>query len=339
MKKRLIPILGLVLVMLFCAIGLVACQKEKASEGLEYLLINEKEYEVVGIGDCEDANIIIPSKYKGKAVTSIGRFAFFNCSSLKSIIIPNSVASIGDSALSGCSSLEEITLPFVGAKAGVTSSDTYQYPFRYIFGTIPTSLKKVTITGGNILGDSAFSDCNSLTSIEIPDSVTSIGKYAFYDCRSLTSIEIPDSVTSISDYAFSYCESLTSVVIGDSVTSIGNSTFSGCDSLTSIAIPNSVTSIGNNAFSYCESLTRVKTPDSITSIGDMAFYDCNSLTSIAIPNSVTSIGNNAFSNCESLTSITFNGTKTEWNRIEKGSYWKYNTKAAYVACTDGTVYI
>ena len=150
----------------------------------------------------------------------------------------------------------------------------------------------------------AFRDCRSLTSINIPSSVTSIGDGAFLGCRSLTSINIPSSVTSIGESAFEDCPSLTSINIPSSVTSIGQRAFWYCKSLTSINIPSSVTSIGESAFYSCESLTSINIPSSVTSIGENAFQGCKSLTSINIPSSVTSIGGWAFSYCNSLTSIT-----------------------------------
>ena len=142
------------------------------------------------------------------------------------------------------------------------------------------------------------------TSINIPDSVTSIGERAFYGCSSLTSISIPDSVTSIGGWAFYGCRSLTSISIPDSVTSIGESAFSECRSLTSIIIPDSVTSIGDRAFSNCSSLTSISIPDSVTSIGNQAFSGCSSLTSISVPDSVTSIEASAFTECENLQEFT-----------------------------------
>ena len=154
------------------------------------------------------------------------------------------------------------------------------------------------------IGDSAFSGCDSLTSITIPDSVTTIGDWAFGYCYGLTSITIPDSVTTIGDYAFKECDSLTSVTIPDSVTTIGDGAFWDCTSLTSITIPDSVTTIGDDVFSCCNSLTSVTIGDSVTTIGDYAFYDCSSLTSVTIPDSVTTIGEWAFSDCNSLTSVT-----------------------------------
>ena len=167
------------------------------------------------------------------------------------------------------------------------------------------SVKKVVIEDGvTSIRNSAFYDCNSLTSITIPNSVTSIGAYAFSNCYYLTNITIPNSVTSIENYAFRSCSSLTSITIPDSVTSIGELAFYSCDSLTSITISNSVTSIEERAFAYCSSLTSITIPDSVTSIEEAAFAGCSSLTSITIPDSVTSIGEYAFQSCSSLTSIT-----------------------------------
>ena len=186
----------------------------------------------------------------------------------------------------------------------------------------------------------AFKNADNLTTITIPDSVTSIGDEAFQNCRNLTIVIIGNGVTSIGDDAFSECRSLTSVTIPDSVTSIGNSAFWNCSSLTSVTIPDSVTSIGNNAFRDCSSLTSVTIPDSVTSIGEWAFYYCSSLTSVTIGNGVTSIGNSAFRDCSSLTSITFKGTKAQWQAISKGNNWKNSVPSSCVVrCNDGDLNI
>ena len=157
--------------------------------------------------------------------------------------------------------------------------------------------------GVKVIGNSVFGCCTSLTSINIPNSVTNIGEGAFAFCRSLTNIDIPNNVTNIGYLAFYFCESLTSINIPNSVTNIGDKAFSGCESLTSINIPTSVTNIGDEAFSRCESLTNINIPNSVKKIGDKAFSGCESLTSIKIPNSVTNIGDSAFMNCELLANI------------------------------------
>ena len=316
------------------------------------LNITGTEYSVSGINETDKTIITIPSNYNGLPVTVIDVDAFYDCISLTNIVIPDSIISIGDSAFSGCSGLAEITLPFVGASETATDSSAL---FGYIFGIdsytgstaveqyysntsstiyyIPSSLAIVTINGGTLnLG--AFSNCIGLTSITMPNSVTSIEDYAFYGCTALTNITIGDnvasigfaafygctalinitigeSVTNIGDSAFRFCRGLTSITIPNSVTNIGDYALYGCTALTSITIPNSVTSIGNNAFSNCIGLTNVTIGNSVTSIGYYVFYGCTALTSITIPNSVTSIVYYAFYYCSGLTSVTFTNT-TGW---------------------------
>ena len=173
------------------------------------------------------------------------------------------------------------------------------------------SLQSVTIPNSvTSIGDKAFSGCESLQSVTIPNSVTSIGDEAFWGCEYLQSITIPNSVTSIGDGAFMWCYSLQSVTIPNSVTNIGDYAFISCTSLQSVTILNSVTKIGDHAFEQCKSLQSVTIPNSVTSIGDEAFSDCKSLQSITIPNSVTSIGDKVFSGCESLQSVTIPNSVT-----------------------------
>ena len=168
------------------------------------------------------------------------------------------------------------------------------------------------------IGNAAFNGCSSLTSITIPNSVTTVGGGMFYGCSKLKSVVLSNNITSLPSYSdlldtygfFENCSSLTSITIPNSVTSIEYEAFRDCSSLTSITIPNSVTSIGSDAFYGCSSLTSITIPNSVTSIEYEAFRDCSSLTSITIPNSVTSIGNYAFCNCTSLTSVTIPNSVT-----------------------------
>lgn len=143
--------------------------------------------------------------------------------------------------------------------------------------------------------DGAFSGCEDLTSITLPDSVTYIGAWAFRYCINLTEVRLPKGLKSIEDSTFLSCDSLTSITLPGSVTSIGDKAFFLCYSLTSITLPGSVTSIGDEAFRGCSSLTSVDIPEGAVRIGELAFDDCENLAKITIPASVTTIGNNAIS--------------------------------------------
>ena len=235
--------------------------------------------------------LYIDSVAIGEGITEIGDSAFYNCSSLTSVIVPNSITSIGNKAFYNCTGLTSVTIP-----NGVTS-----------------------------IGHSAFEGCPSLTSVHISDLAAwcniSFGDNAnplmsahnlYLNGDLITNLTIPNSVASIGNQAFYNCVGLTSVAIGNSVTSIGNSAFYGCTGLSSVEIPNSVTSIGNSAFFGCTGLTSIEIPNSVDRIGENAFYGCSKLTSaVTIPNSVDSIGYETFSGCK-IKQIHYSGTLQEW---------------------------
>ena len=207
-----------------------------------------------------------------------------------------------------------------GTEVSVADLDTNHGGYQLSVGehTVEYTLKDPTLIGA-IFDEQAgtlisygiiFDDIDSLTSVTIPSSVTTIGYSAFGRCSGLTNITIPNGVTSIGGSAFERCSGLTSITIPNSVTSIGEGAFSGCSGLTSITIPNGVTSIGEGAFAFCSSLTSVEIPNSVTSISDGAFGGCTGLTSMTIPNSVTSIGTDAFNGCSGLTNINIPNSVT-----------------------------
>ncbi len=301
-----------------CTLHGVTLDNGTCGDGLTWVLSHDGILTISGSGEMKDYSIerytTAPwSTYRDKitavvveaGVTSIGKCAFFGCSSLTSVIIPASVTKIEGGAFYNCTSMESVTLPegLLGIEDDYYNSDYYKKEYGAFENC--TGLKSIEIPGNvTNIGSRAFYGCSSLASVTIPASVTSIGNSAFSGCSSLTSMTIPGSVTSIGSGAFSGCSSLTSMTIPKSVTSIGDSAFSGCRSLTSVTIPDSVTSIGSYAFSSCSSLTSVTIPESVTSIGDSAFRSCSSLTSVAIPKSVTKIEGGTFYGCAKLESIT-----------------------------------
>ncbi len=265
----------------------------------------------------------IPDSIEGNSVASIGEYAFWGCINLTMVTIGNSVTSIGTGAFQHTligHDHEGDGLKFLLSENGlnaflVDSSGANGHV------VIPS-----TVNGATVRSVNAFEHKLNITSVTIPDSVTSIENRTFVYCSSLTSVTIPDSVTSIGESAFDGCTSLTGVRIPGSVTSIGKSAFNECTSLTIMTIPDGVTLIGESAFARCTSLANVTIPDSVTSIAEYAFWgtgltrvivgnsvtsirkatfaSCINLTSVTIGNSVTSIGTGAFQQCTSLTSVT-----------------------------------
>jgi len=259
----------------------------------------------------------IKSVVIGEGVTTIGRFAFYNCTALTSVTIPAAVTTIGEQAFYKCGSLLDITVAeengnycsVDGVLFDKAQTTLIQYPNPKTGAyTIPDS-----VTG---ISSYAFYNCAGLTSITLPRGVTSIGNYAFYNCAGLTGITLPQGVKTIGESAFERCSGLTgSLTIPEGVETIGESAFEDCSGLTgSLTIPEGVTTIGEMAFYNCKGLTSLTLPEGITTIGERAFSGCRALTgSLTIPQSVTSLGLGAFANCEKLESVDIQGAIT---RIE-----------------------
>ncbi len=160
-----------------------------------------------------------------------------------------------------------------------------------------TSINRVLLPSGFVLGGSAFQSCSSLVAVNIPEGTTAIGEKMFYGCHRIKSIAIPKSVNTILGSAFTDCASLDKIVIPDGVTRIDDYVFQRCYNLTSAQLPKSITSISAGIFNYCILLDNVTIPDGVTSIGNSAFETCAKLTSVIIPSSVDNYGSRAFAYC------------------------------------------
>lgn len=207
----------------------------------------------------------------GNGVTSIGNYAFDDCSEIKIVVLPDGVTSIGRGAFRKCTNLSSVKMP----------------------------------QGLQTIGAYAFYSCKNLIEATIPNSVTSIGSDAFEYCKSLSRVILPNQLKKIENNTFEQCDVLETVVIPTGVTSIGKDAFSFCDRLSAVTIPNTVTSIGDDAFSCCSALKTVTIPNSVLTLGKGLVYNCVSLTSFVVPEKVTSIGDETFDNCDNLRSVTF----------------------------------
>ena len=248
---------------------------------------------------CGCNNSVIPD-----SVTSIGDHAFEYCYGLTSIYIPSSVTSIGVCAFIGC----------IGLTSIIVDSENTTYDSRNNCNAIIETSNNELIYG-----------CNNSV---IPDSVTSIGNSAFSDCSELTSIDISNSLTSIGSTAFTGCSGLECISV-DSENTVYDSR-DNCNAIIKTSknelvlgckntiIPNSVTSIGDYAYYGCSGLTSINIPNRVTSIGDSAFYNCSGLTSVSIPKSVKQIDTFAFYECNELKEVNYAGNEDEWNDISLG---------------------
>ncbi len=288
-------------------------EENSAYSSLDGVLFNKEQTELICYPGGKAGDYVIPD-----GVTSIGTYAFLDCTGLTAVTIPASVTDLGEDVFSYCANLTAITVD--GENSVFSSLDGV------LFNKEQTEL--ICYPGGKA-GDYA-----------IPDGVTSIADSAFQACNSLTGVTIPASVTSIGAMVFSYCEGLTAITVDGE-----NSVYSSLDGVLfdkeqteliccpagkagAYTVPDTVTIIGESAFEGCTGLTSVTIPDSVTTIDVYAFYDCMGLTVVTIGSGVTAIGDEAFYECTSLTDVYYAGSESDWAAIDIGSDNECLTDAA-----------
>lgn len=263
-----------------------------------------------------DTVVVIPSKINGVTVTTIGTDAFLGLN-ITSVTIPANVTEIGSNAFADCTNLTSVN--YAGDWSNLTiqsgnpavqdAANEQLFVFEFILNNTAVIVISYKGTAADVTIPSRYKG----------KPVTTIGHAAFFN-SAVTSVTIPDSVTSIHDSAFAYCSSLTNISIPNSVTAIGSFAFEGCTKLESITLPSSLLTISEFLFYDCSQLTTIHIPDSVSSIRTYAFYNCGKLETIRIPVSVTSIGSYAFDDCPSSMTVTYSGSKKQWDAITKGSY-------------------
>lgn len=301
---------------------------------LSYKIINNSYVEIIGLEDDFSGSIQIPSEIEGLPVTSIGDYAFENCTGLTNVTISEKIESIGLNVFDSCTSLININVDSNNLYYESVDGVLYDESNNILIKCPTKKTGAVYIQDGTLeIADEAFAYCSNLTSVIIPNSVSSIGSgafinclsienitvpngvthikgYTFYFCKALTSITLPKTVEKVDNYAFAYCSNISSIILYEGVTSIGDHAFSNCDNLVSVSIPSTVTNIGDYVFSNCYNLNSIDIPVGITHISNGMFSDCDDLC-IEIPSHITSIGYDAFYGCNSLTSVNIPSRVTE----------------------------
>ena len=240
--------------------------------------------------------LIIPEPEPEKDPSiGIQPYVFFGCSSLTKIIIPTRVTSMGVGAFARCANLATIQVEqgheYYSVASGCLYNNSKTFFYLYPAGSSVTSFEVPnTVTE---IGPWAFSAAHNLQQISLSDGLTTISSAAFYDCDNIDELEIPNSVTTMGTMCFQNCTKLKKLILPSELSALPTDMCRSCSALTEVTLPNNLTSIATNALAYCSSLVKISLPSTVTSIGNYAFRYGSKLKDIDLSN-ITSIGQYAF---------------------------------------------
>ena len=339
--------------------------------GFTQITIDTQTYYVPSnLKEFKDTGGILSSKaFEGTSLTTIGiteqvgyinEEALAGANALVNLTIPY-VGNDPDATEPSFNTLFGVIFSKTNLGTGVTQSAYQQYDSsHYIYYHLPVTLKNVTVTGGNLHGydfssvatlekitlkgatniaERSFYKCSA--DVILSDGLLTIDDHAFYQSAMTGDIVIPDTVTAIGESAFSSSDNIKSFVIGSGVETIGKSAFTSCKAATSITFRgNKLTTIESMTFYHCEALQTIAIPEGVQEIKGQAFDYCKSMTTASLPSTVTKLSASVFHHCDVLTTVNYNGTKAQWNAIQKASNW-YNSSYCpnfhTVVCTDGNI--
>jgi len=344
----------------------------KMSSGFEYEIHeNGKSCTITGMGSCTDTELVIPSVIDGYLVAEITACLnsdvvsvefleginvfygdlFYECYNLKTVIIPSSTQSIPAGAFDNCTSLESITVAPENKRYISMNGIVYDKEAGSVLA-VPNHVYGDIVLPDFVHELPSFWGKTEITSIVIPEGVTTIGTNAFSDCTGLTKITIPSSVTTIElgyGGAFNDCTNLSAFVVNEgnkNYYSHSGILYNKADNTIAwipdnikgeITFPTALTEVFAGSFMNRIGITSVKIDGAVSKIGNYAFYGCTALTTVTISEKVTFIDDSAFADCSALTDIYYHGTTEQWNAIEKYHTWDSNTSNYTVHCTDGNI--
>lgn len=336
-------VLAVLLVILVCMAGIPV-----SAETVSARICGEYEY--VPLSDTSAcirkyygsaSGVVIPDTLDGYTVTAIGDYAFYFCSTMRSVMIPETVTAIGEEAFSYCDLLRSVNIPDalteigVGAFSSCPQLDTFLIADRHPHYDLYKGILIDTVAQAVVCCPQGLRH----TSIELPDGIRAIRDYAFGNCADLASVSLPESLETIGSCAFLCCGALREIDLPERLTSVGSEAFSFCGSLQSVSLPASLDDIGTGAFAYCSSLCEFRLSaensrctlidgalvDTLSgtllccpaglrrtewtvpegcSVGAYAFYGCRTLERVTVSAGTTSIGDCAFGYCDALCEVT-----------------------------------